>query len=267
MFIIKQGTATTFMMGPFVDETDGFTFETGLAAAMNHASTGILISINGADFAARSTLTLPVYKSYGFYLVSLDGTDTGTIGKLVVAYKDATCRVVSQELQVVGENVFNSLFGAATVKLKVDLTQILEHTMTNTGTQIADAFQTMFDVASPVLTAASINQTGDTYLLAKSGGAGDITALTTNLAKVPKSDGAVAFNAAVQTAISVDVKTTLEADAALLNTIFNRLCGVKIEVDRANETITMYNDAGDTEKYIFTRTTAGDIDIYTRTTP
>lgn len=44
-----------------------------------------------------------------------------------------------------------------------NLVQILGTTLTETAGQIAAAFKKLFDVASPVLTATSVNQTGDNY--------------------------------------------------------------------------------------------------------
>lgn len=44
----------------------------------------------------------------------------------------------------------------STGEVAANLTMILGHLLTNTGTQIADAFETMFDVASPVLLASTV---------------------------------------------------------------------------------------------------------------
>lgn len=47
--------------------------------------------------------------------------------------------------------------------VKANLAQILGTALTETAGQIAAAFKKLFDVASPVLTATSVNQTGDNY--------------------------------------------------------------------------------------------------------
>jgi len=47
--------------------------------------------------------------------------------------------------------------------VKSNLAQILGTALTETAGQIAAAFKKLFDVASPVLTAVSVNQTGDSY--------------------------------------------------------------------------------------------------------
>ncbi len=47
-------------------------------------------------------------------------------------------------------------YAGGTIKLQTDLTQILAHTLTDTGTQLADAFQKFFDVAVPTGTINSL---------------------------------------------------------------------------------------------------------------
>ena len=54
-------------------------------------------------------------------------------------------------------------YAGGTAKLQVDLVKILGTALTETAGQIAAAFKKLFDVASPVLTAQSVNQTGDSY--------------------------------------------------------------------------------------------------------
>lgn len=49
--------------------------------------------------------------------------------------------------------------------VKSNLAQILGTALTETAGQIAAAFRTFFNVASPVATAASVNQTGDSYAI------------------------------------------------------------------------------------------------------
>jgi hypothetical protein len=120
---LKQSTSVTIQLGPFVDKTDGVTYETGLATAMDNATTGIRLSKNGAALADRSDATAPTYDAFGFYRVVLDATDTGTLGNLIVQYGDATtCLPVWKEYMVVPANVWDSMFGADL--LQVDVTQI-----------------------------------------------------------------------------------------------------------------------------------------------
>jgi hypothetical protein len=100
---ILHGVAQVISFGPFVDETDGVTLQTGLVSAIDHTSTGIKLSKNGGALTVRNgTPTASSYDSYGNYLVTLNATDTNTIGPLLVQFADATTNlVVWKELEVV----------------------------------------------------------------------------------------------------------------------------------------------------------------------
>lgn len=112
--ILRLGDAATIKLGPFVDMTDGVTYEVGLAGAMNHASTGVLISKNGGTLAARTTLTLPVYDAFGYYLVNLDATDTATAGTLKVIYGDAATTLPCEaNFQIVTAAIYDAMYGAS----------------------------------------------------------------------------------------------------------------------------------------------------------
>jgi hypothetical protein len=76
---------------------------------------------------------------------------------------DVHCPVF-KEFLVVPLVVYNS-FVAGTDIMQADIIQMADHSIIGTGTQVADAFEGMFNVASPQLTVASKNQTGDSYPL------------------------------------------------------------------------------------------------------
>ena len=126
MFILKVSTAKDIKLGPFVDKGDGVAYETGMAAAMDHADTGVRLSKNGAAFADRHEGTEPSYDAFGYYLVKLDTTDTDTVGTLKVIFGDAAvCLPCEANFQVVNANVYDSLFAAATTDyLQVDALQL-----------------------------------------------------------------------------------------------------------------------------------------------
>jgi hypothetical protein len=123
--LLKQSTAVVISFGPFLDKTDGVTLETGLVSALDHASTGIMLSKNGGALAVRhATVTASSYDAHGCYRVTLDTTDTGTLGTLRIIYTDAaTCLPVWQDCLVVTANIWDSLH--STDKLEVDAVQWL----------------------------------------------------------------------------------------------------------------------------------------------
>lgn len=124
---LKQSTAAVVNFGPFVDKTDGVTYETGLAGTganqLEHTSSGILISKNGGTLAARhATATASTYDAYGIYKVTLDTTDTGTLGRLMVVFGNNDALPVWAEYIVVRADVFDTM--CSTDYLQVDVIQL-----------------------------------------------------------------------------------------------------------------------------------------------
>jgi hypothetical protein len=121
--MIKQSTARVISFGPFLDKTDGVTLETGLVSALDNGTTGIKLSKNGGALAVRAaTVTASTYDSYGNYLVSLNATDTGTLGHLRVQMTDAaTFLPVWADFEVVTANVFDSFQSTDNLSVKLTL--------------------------------------------------------------------------------------------------------------------------------------------------
>ena len=111
MFVLKQSTASqSVLLGPFVDETDGFTAETGLTVA----NTDIRLSANGGNMAAKNSGG-GTHDENGWYAMTLDATDTATVGRLQVSCKVAGARPVWMEFQVLEEVVYVDLFAGGAV--------------------------------------------------------------------------------------------------------------------------------------------------------
>jgi hypothetical protein len=113
---LKQSTAVVISLGPFVDKADGVTLKTGLVSAIDHASTGIFLSKNGGTLTIRhASVTASTYDAYGNYKVTLDTTDTNTLGSLRVQYTDAaTCLPVWMDFQILPATVYDALVTNAT---------------------------------------------------------------------------------------------------------------------------------------------------------
>jgi hypothetical protein len=107
--ILLQSTAVVISFGPFLDKTDGVTLEVGLVSAIDHATTGIFLSKNGGALTIRhATITASTYDAYGNYRVTLDATDTNTVGTLRVQFSEAaTCLPVWQDFMVVVPSSYN----------------------------------------------------------------------------------------------------------------------------------------------------------------
>lgn len=104
---LKQSTAHTFRIGPFVDSTDGVTAETALSIAQ----ADIQISKAGGAFAQTSASPTTTHDADGWYQCPLTSTDTGTVGNLVVQIVMAGALPVWKEFVVLPANVYDSLVG------------------------------------------------------------------------------------------------------------------------------------------------------------
>jgi hypothetical protein len=118
MQYLKQSTAITLKIGPFLDDSDGKTAETGLTIAQ----ADIRLSKNGSDIAQKTEATSCTHDELGIYGCPIDDTDTGTLGRLQLWVHESGALPVWHEYMVVPANVYDSLF--STDKLEVDINQI-----------------------------------------------------------------------------------------------------------------------------------------------
>lgn len=129
---LKQSTAAHIMFGVFVDKTDGVTLEVaaGIITSIDHATTGIFLSKNGAAGAIRhQNVTASVLDAYGMFQVHLDTTDTDTVGNLrVMMAEAATFLPVWDDYVVLPANVYDSLMG--TDKLDVNAAEMADDLIT-----------------------------------------------------------------------------------------------------------------------------------------
>lgn len=112
---LKQSTAVVVSFGPFLDKTDGVALETGLVSALDHSSTGIMLSKNGGTLTVRNaTVTATTYDSRGNYKVSLKTNDTDTAGTLRMQFDEAaTCLPVWMDFMVLPAAVYDALTSTA----------------------------------------------------------------------------------------------------------------------------------------------------------
>lgn len=126
MLYLKQSTAVVVSVGPFCDKTDGVTFENGLAGTganqLESTSSGIMLSKNGGTMAVRhATATASTYDAYGMYKVTLDTTDTNTLGTLRLSFGNNDALPVWCDFMVVAANVWDTLCSTDTINANVTL--------------------------------------------------------------------------------------------------------------------------------------------------
>lgn len=102
---LKQSTSITIRIGPFLDEDDGKTVEPSLTISQ----ADIRLSKNGGDFAQSNDTGGATYDEAGWYYLTLNATDTGTLGRLIVAIHESGALPVWREFMVIPANTYDSL--------------------------------------------------------------------------------------------------------------------------------------------------------------
>jgi len=113
---LKQSTAISLRIGPFLDSTDGNTAETGLTISQ----ADVRLSKAGGDFAQKTEATSCTHDELGYYICPLDATDTATLGMLKLAVHESGALAVWHTFMVVPANVFDSLFGSDKLQVHAD---------------------------------------------------------------------------------------------------------------------------------------------------
>jgi hypothetical protein len=149
---LKQSTASQeVLIGPFLDDTDGKTAETGLTIA----NTDIKIWKHGATTLANKNSGGATHISGGIYSMVLDATDTDTVGmmEIFVSISGALpCK--KQPLQVVEEVIYDAYYAdGATGLLPANVTQISGDT---TAADTLELFAEALDQATGQLDSGSL---------------------------------------------------------------------------------------------------------------
>ena len=148
---LKQSTAYTFRMGPFLDETDGKTAESSLSIGR----ADIRLSKNGGAFAQRNAVspTNLTEDEFGYYILALDTTDTATVGELLVAVHESGALPVFKTFQVVEEAIYDALFAAsADLITKVDaIDTVVDAILVDTGTTLEGKIDTIDGIVDAIL--------------------------------------------------------------------------------------------------------------------
>lgn len=106
---LRANTAVDVLIGPFVDDTDGKTAETGLTIDVE-------VSKLGQALANKSDATAPVHDAAGdidgYYNCELDATDTNTEGTLTLVCYAAGALPVRMDFMVLAEAAWDSKYVA-----------------------------------------------------------------------------------------------------------------------------------------------------------
>lgn len=101
---LRQGTSATIRFGAMQSTTDG--------SAATGATLTVKLSKAGGAIAARNDATSITHDSDGYYLVTLNATDTGTVGRLRVLATASGCLPAWEHYTVLAAAVYDWLFGS-----------------------------------------------------------------------------------------------------------------------------------------------------------
>lgn len=104
---LKQSTACTITLGPFVDDTDGKTAETGLTISQ----ADVRLRKNGGAAAQANESTSATHDENGYYSKPLNTTDTNTAGRLQVCVSESGALPVWHEFLVLPAAIYDAMVG------------------------------------------------------------------------------------------------------------------------------------------------------------
>ncbi len=152
MRFLRQSTSVDVPIGPFTDATDGVTAETALTITQPD----IRLKKNGAAWAQKNAAQTLLHEENGYYEVTLDATDTDTLGQLRVAVNESGAGPVWEDFTVIPPNVYDSLIGGGDT-LDVQVTGMGANVITSSVIN-TDA------ITATGLAASAANEIADAYL-------------------------------------------------------------------------------------------------------
>jgi hypothetical protein len=117
---LRQSTATTLLLGPFLDATDGVTAETALTISQSDV---LLWKEGGTTLAQKNDATACTHRSNGLYTCPINATDTNTLGTLVVSVAESGAVPIRIDYTVVPANEYDSEI-LGTDRREVDVVQL-----------------------------------------------------------------------------------------------------------------------------------------------
>lgn len=117
MRFLKQSTSVDLPIGPFLDDTDFKTTEGGLTLTQPD----IRLKKNGAAWAQKNAAQTLTHEENGFYELTLDATDTNTLGLLRVAVLETGALIIWEDFMVMPAEAYDAMFGGTGVGLRADV--------------------------------------------------------------------------------------------------------------------------------------------------
>lgn len=117
---LKQSTATTVIVGPFLDDTDGKTAETGLTVASIDVDIYKGITKTDLTITASGGNNDMAHVANGYYSLELTATDTNTLGLFRITFNISGALPFYEDFIIRPAEPYDTLIGG-TDNLTVDL--------------------------------------------------------------------------------------------------------------------------------------------------
>lgn len=203
MQYLKESTASqSVIIGPFVDDTDGNTAETGLTVN----NTDIRLSKNGGNIVAKNSGG-GTHDELGYYTITLDATDTNTVGRLQLAAHVSGALPVYHEFQVIETAVYDLIF-ASGADLHTAAISDIESALVIVK---SDLVITTSDTAA---IESAVSDVESSLVILKS----DTTAIETDTGNIYSDTTIIASDAVVITTDIASLSTKQDSDMVVLNT-------------------------------------------------
>ena len=105
---LRANTAVDVLIGPFIDDGDGKTAETGLTITQ----ADVRLSKNAQNMAQKNDANAAAHDEIGYHNCPLNTTDTDTEGSLVLAVHESGALPVRHEYNIMAEAAWDSLYVA-----------------------------------------------------------------------------------------------------------------------------------------------------------
>lgn len=104
---LRQSTAATLKLGPFIDDTGAAT------TALTISQADVRLSKNGGNMAQKNEATACTHDEIGFYDCPIDTTDTNTLGRLDVMVAETGSMIVVQSFTVIPATIYDQMLTAS----------------------------------------------------------------------------------------------------------------------------------------------------------
>jgi hypothetical protein len=237
---LKQSTSVDVGIGPFLDETDGKTAETGLTITQPD----IRLKKNGGAWAQKNAAQTLSHEEAGWYEVTLDATDTNTLGILIVAVHESGALPVWKEYMVVPAMIYDSIV-AGSDRLDTNVTHVGDTAQT-AGDIIADTNDIQTRLPAALVSGridASVGAMAANVMTAAAAAADLTTELQSGLATAAALDAVDNFVDTEITAIktvvdAIQLKTdNLPSDPADASVVAGLIAAVDAKVDTIDNVV------------------------------